>query len=124
MSTERWSLQRHGAGPARTATLHRQGPQLRYRGSRWRRRRQEFVLPHLSPADQEGPNKLLKDACTVPCKVANVIAWRSAERAVACGRWGYSALQCRYDATMLQKHVPGSTDSKRSIIRCHPGILF
>ena len=31
----------------------------------------DFVLPHLSPADREGPNKLLDNVSTVPMKVCN-----------------------------------------------------
>ena len=31
----------------------------------------DFVLPHLSPADREGPNKLLGNVSTVPMKVCN-----------------------------------------------------
>ena len=31
----------------------------------------EFVLPHLAPADREGPNKLLDNVSTVPMKVCN-----------------------------------------------------
>ena len=33
----------------------------------------DFVLPHLSPADREGPNKLLDNVSTVPMKVCNGI---------------------------------------------------
>ncbi len=32
---------------------------------------QEFVLPHLSSADREGPNKLIEAFATVPMKVCN-----------------------------------------------------
>ena len=31
----------------------------------------DFILPHISSADREGPNKLLKDVATVPMKVCN-----------------------------------------------------
>ena len=37
-------------------------------GSGW-----EFVLPHVSPADREGPNKVLANLTTVPMKVGNAI---------------------------------------------------
>ena len=33
----------------------------------------DFVLPHLSPEDREGPNKLLDNVSTVPMKVCNGI---------------------------------------------------
>ena len=37
-------------------------------GSGW-----EFVLPHLSPADREGPNKAFADLQTVPMKFSNAL---------------------------------------------------